>query len=238
MEKIKPPVEAKSITSLPTEATLDEIGARRKDRERLEKRRKPPSQKVKGIPVPPSVTMLYLGRPFPGSRHQGIITVAMAVPGPGLLHLGIACCSPEDAWCKVTGRNLAIGRLLRAKPIVVPFLQEPFRIARQVVSALLNREFARLQQFGVQLPAGIARTVPGWAKKFEMDRRVYANPDFHRKIQRLIVSKVNTASGIFDEPTRVSGRAWKRLNATLVPRLKASAILRRMLADIAKLEDF
>jgi len=64
-------------------------------------KRKPQPRK-KGLPVPPGVKLIYLGRPMRlmpgqpvGSRdHQGVVTVAWMLPSPDTLHLGFSFCNP------------------------------------------------------------------------------------------------------------------------------------------------
>ena len=71
----------------------------------------PPQPKKKGLPVPEGVKFLYIGAPQGKTKkgvpqHQGVVTVAWITPGPGVLHLGFFFCSPEDRWCKATGRDM------------------------------------------------------------------------------------------------------------------------------------
>jgi hypothetical protein len=139
---------------------------------RMKKTQKILQTKKKGLPIPPGVTFFYYGRPtklrseLAGARgHQGVVTVAMGLSesSPERIILGLSFCSTEDAFCKVTGRDLALQRLFD-DPVVIPYLDEPQKMARQVVALLITREFKKLSQFGVVMPTDIERLVPGWAK--------------------------------------------------------------------------
>jgi len=154
------------------------------------KRKAKETKKVKGLPVPAGVTFLYLGRlsksvpalfrpPSGRFGHAGVITVAMIIPEPTRLHLGLAFCSPEDPWCKVKGRDMALARLFLT-PVVVPFLDEPQRVTTWVVSALVRRDFATIRKFALSLPGDIETLVPGWTKKLSP----YLTYPFRRRQRR------------------------------------------------------
>lgn len=107
--------------------------------------------KKKGLPVPDGVKFLYLGRPSKGVNwshkdweyyQQGVVTVAWIESSPGVLHLGFSFCSPKDRWCKITGRDMAMARLLT--PIVIPFLYDAKRTVHEVVRAVVTHDFMRL----------------------------------------------------------------------------------------------
>lgn len=162
-----PPEEAAAQKGAPPALSEAPLPATRQRKKSLH----PKQSKVKGLPIPPGVSFIYYGRPskmmsrkFGAFGHLGVMTVAFRIVSPGVLHLAVACCSPKDPWCKVAGRDLALKRLYD-DPIITPFLYEPWRIARQVAEALIKRDFAGLQNFGVTPCQNIERLVPGWAKK-------------------------------------------------------------------------
>ena len=122
---------------------------------------RPPQPKKKGLPVPPGVIFLYFGRPERGSReHQGVVTVAWIEPSPGILHLSFSFCSPKDRWCKATGRDMALARLLH--PLIIPFLYSPKRTVHEVTRAVLSHDFERLAP--LTPGATMWERVPSWTR--------------------------------------------------------------------------
>ena len=126
---------------------------------------RPPQPKKKGLPVPPGVKFLYIrvlrGKTKKGvPQHQGVVTVAWTSPAPGILHLGFSFCSPKDRWCKVTGRDMALERLLH--PLVVPFLYSPKRTAHEVVRAVMSHDFGKLA--ALTPGATMWERVPSWTR--------------------------------------------------------------------------
>lgn len=122
---------------------------------------RPPQIKKKGLPVPLGIKFLYYGRPQSGaSRHHGVVTVAWISPAPGTLLLSFAFCSPKDRWCKVTGRDMALARLIH--PLIIPFLYSPKRTVYEVVRAVLSHDLERLALLtpGRRMWGG----VPSWTK--------------------------------------------------------------------------
>lgn len=129
--------------------------------ERNERKIKLVQGKKRGLSIPPGTTFIYIGRPRGGAReHQGVVTVAMLSPAPGILHLGFSFCSPSDPWCKITGRDLAIARLIN--PIMVPCLYSPRQIALEVARAVMMHDF-ELLRVGLRMP--FLTNVPSWTKK-------------------------------------------------------------------------
>ena len=125
----------------------------------------PPQPKKKGLPVPEGVKFLYIGAPRGKTKkgvpqHQGVVTVAWITPGPGVLHLGFSFCSPKDHWCKITGRDQTLARLLH--PIVMPFLYSPKRTVHETVRAVLTHDFQRVT--ALSPGATMLGTVPSWTK--------------------------------------------------------------------------
>lgn len=122
---------------------------------------RPDQFKKKSLPVPEGVTFFYFGRPKSGSRgHKGVVTMATITPEPGILHLSFSFCSPKDSWCKVTGRDMALARLLY--PVVVPYLYSPKRTAREVARAVMTHDFKRLA--GLTPGATMWGSVASWTK--------------------------------------------------------------------------
>ena len=77
---------------------------------------RPSQPKKKGLPVPPGVKFLYIGVPRGKTKkgvpqHRGVVTVVWIESSPGTLVMGFSFCSPEDPWCKITGRKIAMTRL-------------------------------------------------------------------------------------------------------------------------------
>ena len=127
--------------------------------------KKPLQEKKCGLPVPPGVSLLYVGAPRGKtskgvSQHQGVVTVAWIESSPGTLHLAFAFCSPEDRWCKATGRDMALARLLH--PLVMPFLYSPKRTVHETVRAVLTHDFMRLAALAPG--ATMLGMVPSWTK--------------------------------------------------------------------------
>ena len=134
-------------------------------RQSARSRPRPPQPKKKGLPVPEGVKFLYIGAPRGKTQkgvpqHQGVVTVAWITPSPGTLHLGFSFCSPKDRWCKITGRDMALARLLR--PLVIPFLYDTKRTVHEVVRAVLTHDFMRI---AVLSPgATMWGRVPDWTR--------------------------------------------------------------------------
>ena len=131
---------------------------------------RPPQPKKKGLPVPPGVKFLYFGRPAAHSGpylgrsphdHQGVVTVAWIESSPGTLVMGFSFCSPEDPWCKIAGRELAMKRLYE-HPLVMPFLYSPKRTVHETVRAVLTHDFQRVT--ALSPGATMLGTVPSWTK--------------------------------------------------------------------------
>ena len=116
----------------------------------------PPQPKKKGLPVPEGVKFLYIR----AKGHQGVVTVAWITPGPGILHLGFSFCSPKDPWCKATGRDMALARLIH--PLVIPFLYSPKRTVHEVTRAVLSHDFERLA--ALTPGATMWERVPSWTR--------------------------------------------------------------------------
>ena len=121
--------------------------------------------KKKGLPVPPGVKFIYIGAPRGKTKkgspqHQGVVTVAWIEPSPGTLHLAFSFCSPKDRWCKATGRDMALARLLH--PAVIPCLYSPKRTVHEVVRAVLTHDFMRI--YTLAPGATMLGMVPSWTK--------------------------------------------------------------------------
>ena len=121
--------------------------------------------KKKGLPVPEGVKFLYVGAPRGKTKkgvpqHQGVVTVAWISPTPGILHLGFSFCSPKDPWCKATGRDMALARLIH--PLVIPFLYSPKRTVHEVTRAVLSHDFERLA--ALTPGATMWERVPSWTR--------------------------------------------------------------------------
>ena len=128
--------------------------------------KKPLQEKKCGLPVPPGVSLLYVGAPRGKtskgvSQHQGVVTVAWIESSPGTLHLAFAFCSPEDRWCKATGRDMALARLIH--PLVIPFLYSPKRTVHEVVRAVLTHDFVRLAALFPRMT--MRERVPSWTMR-------------------------------------------------------------------------
>ena len=124
-----------------------------------------PQPKKKGLPLPEGMKFIYIGAPRGKTKkgvpqHQGVVTVAWISPAPGVLHLGFSFCSPKDRWCKVTGRDMALPRLIH--PLVIPFLYDAQRTVHEVVRAVLSHDFVRLA--ALSPGATMWRLVPPWTK--------------------------------------------------------------------------
>jgi hypothetical protein len=122
---------------------------------------RPPQSKKKPLRIPPGVTFIYIGRPRGDAReHHGVVTVAMISPSPGILHLGFSFCSPSDPWCKITGRDLTLARLIN--PIKVSYLYSPRQTALEVAKAVMAHDFELLR---VRLSTPFLAKIPSWTKK-------------------------------------------------------------------------
>lgn len=128
--------------------------------------KKPLQEKKRGLPVPQGVKFLYFGvtkgdRKKGVPQHQGVVTVAWIESSPGTLVMGFSFCSPEDPWCKATGRGMAMKRLY-GHPVVIPFLYSPKRTVHEVARAVLTHDFGRL----AALSPGVTmwERVPSWTK--------------------------------------------------------------------------
>ena len=207
---------------------------------------RPPQPKKKGLPVSPGVKLLYFGRPegvktchlgpYPvkgGSReHQGVVTVAWIEPSPGTLHLGFSFCSPKDPWCKTTGRDIALTRLLH--PVVIPFLYSSQRTVHEVARAIMSHDFKRL----AAIAPGVTMwgITPSWTK--DLAKKMWP-PHRHTKLFIWkcppLTHTVNVMSAEF------SSEAWERLPKTLWRRTRPRPhpspldILTRMAVDLAGL---
>lgn len=165
---------------------------------------RPPQPKQKGLPVPLGVKFLYIGRPpglclhqdlwrhlsLPktGSRtHQGVVTVAWIEPTPGILHLGFSFCSPEDPWCKATGRDMALARLLH--PLVIPYLYSPKKTVHEVARAVLTHDFGRIAALspGVTMWERVPSWTRGLGKRMEEKERMVGG-----RIRRLRVPPIHS----------------------------------------------
>ena len=146
---------------------------------------RPDQPKKKGLPVPEGVKFLYVGAPrgktkrgFP--QHQGVVTIAYITPAPGILHMGFSFCNPgqkgippdgkgnghlgrpntpPDRWCRATGRDMALARLIH--PLVIPFLYSPKRTVHEVTRAVLSHDFGRLAAL---TPGATMWEVPSWTR--------------------------------------------------------------------------
>jgi hypothetical protein len=123
--------------------------------------------KKNGLPVPPGVKLLYFGHrsilmgKHMGARgHHGIVTVAWIESSPGTLHLGFSFCSPKDPWCKTTGRDIALTRLLH--PVVIPCLYDARRTVHEIARAIMSHDFKRL----AAIAPGVTMwgMIPSWTK--------------------------------------------------------------------------
>ena len=117
---------------------------------------RPPQPKKKAHLVPEGVKFLYIR----AKGHQGVVTVAWITPAPGILHLGFSFCSPQDRWCKATGRDMALARLIH--PLVIPFLYSPKRTVHEVTRAVLSHDFERLA--ALTPGATMYERVPSWTR--------------------------------------------------------------------------
>ena len=115
-----------------------------------------PQPKKKGLPVPKGIRFLYYGRPGPG-----VVTVAWIESSPGTIVMGFSFCSPEDPWCKITGREIAMTRLYE-HPLVMPYLYSPKRTVHETVRAVLTHDFQRV--IALSPGATMLGTVPSWTK--------------------------------------------------------------------------
>ena len=137
--------------------------------------KRPLQEKKKGLPVPPGVKLNYFGRPGPNHAHQGVVTVAWIEPSPGLLHLSFSFCSPGDKWCKITGRDMALARLLH--PVVIPFLYSPKRTVHEVVRAVLTHDFIRIAALAPG--ATMLGSIPSWTK--DLAKRLMGGTERERR---------------------------------------------------------
>ena len=175
--------------------------------------------------MPEGVKFLYFGRvqisdfyrPKGGRRahHQGVVTIAWIETSPGTLHLGFSFCSPEDHWCKATGRNMALARLLT--PVVVPFLYDAKRTVHEIVRAVITHDFMRIAALtpGATM---IWERVPSWTK--DLAKRLMGGTESERRgnIKRLTKKLIGGPTPFFP------------------PFSIPVHILARMMADIAKLD--
>lgn len=184
---------------------------------------RPPQPKKKGLPVPEGVKFLYIGAPRGKTKkgvpqHQGVVTVAWIEPSPGTLHLGFSFCSPKDRWCKVTGRDMAMARLLT--PVVIPFLYDAKRTVREVVRAVVTHDFMRLAALAPGATM-IWEQVPSWT--MGLAGRI-ETPYLFRFL--LAHRNLSDESILVDESEAISRK----------PKPTAEQIVARMMTDIANLD--
>ena len=127
---------------------------------------KSPQLKKKGLPVPEGVKFIYVGAPRGKTKkgvpqHQGVVTVAWIETTPGLLRMAFSFCSPQDRWCKGTGRDMVVDRLYE-QSLVIPFLYSPKRTVHEVVRAILSHDFGRLA--ALTPGATMYERVPSWTR--------------------------------------------------------------------------
>lgn len=131
--------------------------------------------------VSPGVQFLYFGRPGldegaiwrqlrglgPPNRHRGVVTVAYAIAEKShLVEISFSFCSPEDRWCKATGRRLADQRL-GDKYLTVPYLYSPKRTIHEVARAVMKHDWKTLFRIADYTQADLRpfqRSVPGWTR--------------------------------------------------------------------------
>ena len=138
---------------------------------------KPIQPKPERLAVPPGMIFFYMGR----------VTVAVLLReedvAVGIINMGFAFCHSgnakkgikPDRYSKTIGRNEAMKSLYN-DPLIVPYLYDPIRIAKEVTRAVLGHDFVRLGRFGVLLPHNLSKRVPGWtnviAKRLMASHRV------------------------------------------------------------------
>ena len=139
-------------------------------------RRRPIAQpKKKGLPVPQGMKFYYYGRPRKGSNdHHGVVTVAWIESSPGTLVMGFSFCSPEDPWCKIAGRELAMKRLYE-HPLVMPYLYSPKRTVHETVRAVVTHDFMRIA--ALSPGATMLGMVPSWTK--DLAKRLMGGTDLN-----------------------------------------------------------
>ena len=130
----------------------------------------PLQEKKHGLPIPLGTKFIYIGKPGPG-----VVTVAWISPAPGTLHLGFSFCSPKDRWCKATGRDMALARLIH--PVAIPFLYSPKRTVHEVIRAVLSHDFGKLS--ALSPGATMWGSVPSWTK--DLTKRLMAGTERDRR---------------------------------------------------------
>jgi hypothetical protein len=222
---------------------------------------RPSQKKAKGIcKVPPGVVMMYFGRPSRlASRHHGaighagIITAAVRVKeSPNLIEIGFSFCAPSikveksngqkikqpEPWCKVDGRDKALERLV-INPLIVPYLYDPLKMARQAVKAMARHDWKRLSQFGI-MPAHFPDHVPSWTKNLApVEKKESVRPHtkmptlpdflFRSLMQKSMEGQPPFDYFIIEETAPVPPEAWECLGKGT-----PTDILGRMLKDIAR----
>jgi len=208
--------------------------------------------KKKGRPVPEGIKFVYYGRPThrgpvlgrSSHDHHGVVTMAWIIPEPGVLHIAFSFCSPKDLWCKATGREMALARLIH--PIIVPYLYSPKRIISDVARAVMVHDFRRLA--ALTPGAIICGLVPSWTKG--LAKHLMGGTARERRSGGAPISILSTprrkdgpfSSFCIDEAAEVSPEAWARLGKIARRRFLGAppidyslGILARMMADIAAL---
>lgn len=121
--------------------------------------------KLSRLAIPPGLVFLYIDR----------VTIAVLLRGEdlalGTIQIGFAFCHSgnakkgikPDRYSKIIGRNEAM-KSLYDDPLIVRYLYDPIRIAKEVSRAVLAHNFDQLSRFGAELSLDFRRRVPGWTK--------------------------------------------------------------------------
>jgi hypothetical protein len=149
---------------------------------------RPTQTKPERLAVPPGMIFLYINR----------VTIAVLLCGeevsPNNIHMGFAFChsgNPKkgikpDRFCKATGRNVAMKHLCD-DPLIIGYLYDPIRVAREVTRAVLSHDFGRLSRFADFTPH-FKRQVPGWTTA--ISKRFYRWVRLTRKYGRVRGHKI------------------------------------------------
>ena len=190
--------------------------------------------KMKGLPVPPGVKLLYfghrsilMGKHMGALGHHGVVTVAWIEPTPGTLHLGFSFCSPKDPRRKIGGRDIALTRLLH--PVVIPFLYSPRRTVHEVTRAIMSHDFVRL----AAIAPGVTMwgMIPSWTK--DLAKKVWPP---HRRTKLLIWNRIRPLTHAADAMGYLMGNVpFMSVERRTRPRPSPLDILTRMATDIAGL---
>ena len=119
---------------------------------------KPETPKKKAAPKKPTgidlklvdekASFRYSDKPLNCKDHEGVITIAMMISEVNTkkrkgyeIRYGTAFCSPEDCYCKATGRNMAKKKLAKNTTAGIVFIQKvkPYIIDQAIFAHILSQ---------------------------------------------------------------------------------------------------